>query len=567
VVVTSSAGATGSAGSAAGNAAEDLARASTRFADLVTDPQRRAAFIEAGLWDGSTLGQAVTTHARVTPTRIAVVDRDGRREVSYGQLVGDAQALAAWMQDDGLVAGDVVSVQLPNWYETVVVAIAAQLLGLVVNPLLPNYRLRELTHAFATAMPKLLFSPMSYRGCDHVELGREAMRAAGMSAAHVVVGAERGGPYHQWGDVVRNGGQATRLHAAASGRVCELIFTSGTEAVPKAIMHTEDTANFSVRTAFHDLGMTAADVVWMPSPLGHSTGFNYGLRMALYHGLRLVLQDRWQPATAIDLITTQGCTYTLSATTFLQDLVEESGRRGASLGSLRLFGCGGAPVPPALVAHAQTVGIEVLRLYGSTEVLVATWNRPHSPLAERMNTDGVAMSDVEVEVRDEDGQHCPAGEPGEIHVRGPNTSVGFFADPDRTEATFADGWVRSGDLAVQNADGYVSIVGRKKEIIIRGGINIAPREIEELLSEFPEVRQAAVLGVTDPRLGERVCACVALHPGHELDVDDVRARLRGSGLAGFKIPELLRIVDAIPMTASGKVQKHLLAPQLEQPNA
>ena len=177
------------------------------------------------------------------------------------------------------------------------------------------------------------------------------------------------------------------------------------------------------------------------------------------------------------------------------------------------------------------------------------------------------MAGVEVEVRDGEGLPCAAGEPGEIFTRGANTCVGFFDDPERTTATFHDGWVRSGDLATIDADGYLTVVGRKKEIIIRGGINITPREIEDLLTRFPEVQQAAVVGIADRRLGERVCACVRLHEGATLDLEAVRDRLRAAGLAPYKVPEQLRIVDAIPMTASGKIQKHVLLRQIEGADA
>ena len=325
----------------------------------------------------------------------------------------------------------------------------------------------------------------------------------------------------------------------------ELIFTSGTEAAPKAIMHTEQTTNFSARVAFSDLGMGDGDVVWMPSPIGHSTGFNYGVRFALYHGLPLVLQDRWDPAVGYDLISEEGASYTLASTTFLQDLVGEAERRGGALPTMQRFGCGGSPVPPELVRRAQARGIGVLRLYGSTEVLVATWNRPGSPAAKKVSTDGIAMSDVEVEVRGD----------GEIFTRGPNTCVGFYRDPSRTAATFEDGWARSGDLATIDDDGYLTVVGRKKEIIIRGGMNITPREIEELLLGFPEVDRAAVVGLPDDRLGERVCACVVLQPGCTLSLPVAVERLRGIGLATYKLPERLVVLDALPTTASGKVQK------------
>lgn len=322
-------------------------------------------------------------------------------------------------------------------------------------------------------------------------------------------------------------------------------------------MHTEQTANFSVRVAFSDLGLGARDVVWMPSPVGHSTGFNYGLRFGLYHGLRLVLQDRWDPTAAITLIEQQQASYTLAATTFLQDLVEEAARHQTRLPQLRCFGCGGAPVPPDLVRAAAETGIGVLWLYGSTEVLVGTWNRPESPLEQRLLTDGVPMTDVEVEIRGDDGRSCPPGEPGEIVVRGPNTSVGFYDDPDRTARTFDDdGWVRSGDLGVVDAGAALAVRGRKKEIIIRGGINIAPREIEELIVAWPEVERAAVVGLPDARLGERSCACVVVRAGQSLTFEAMIERLRAAGLATFKLPEQLEILDALPTTASGKVQKH-----------
>ena len=207
-------------------------------------------------------------------------------------------------------------------------------------------------------------------------------------------------------------------------------------------------------------------------------------------------------------------------------------------------------MPPPLVDLAAEHGIGVLRLYGSTEVLVATWNRVEDDLDLRRNTDGRPMSHVEVALRDvEDGA-------GEIVVRGPNTCVGFFEDPERTAATFDDGWVRSGDIARIDVAGHLTMVGRRKEILIRGGLNIAPREIEELIVAFPEVERVAVVGVPDERLGERMAACVTLVEGASLDLPTVVERLLGVGLARFKLPEQLVVLDALPTTASGKIQKH-----------
>lgn len=529
----------------------------TRFRDLVTSDERRARYVEAGWWDDATLASRVERHGRAgdAATRVAVVDEGG--EHTWAELHADSCRAAAGLAALGVGRGEVVSVQLPNRYETVVAAVAALSLGAVVNPLLPNYRARELGHVFATARPAVVLTPGRYRDADHRQLVAQVAGATGVRPRHVVVGDEPGAAAVSWHDLLGGASAARSLGSGPADAVSEIIFTSGTEATPKAILHTEQTAGFSVRVARDDLGVEPADVVWMPSPVGHSTGFNYGLRFALHHGLTLVLQDRWDAERAVELVDRYGCSYTLAATTFLQDLVGAARSHERRLDSLRFFGCGGAPVPPPLVDAAGEAGIDVLRLYGSTEVLVATWNRRDSPAAKRRDTDGRAMSHVEIEVRRDDGSVATAGEPGEGFVRGPNTCVGFFADPERTAATFSpDGWVRSGDMLAADGDGYVSVVGRKKEILIRGGINIAPREIEELLVAFGEVERAAVVGLPDERLGERMCACVVLAPGATLGFDDMVRRLTEAGLARYKLPERLEALDALPMTASGKVQKH-----------
>ena len=531
-------------------------------ADADSERYRRA-----GLWTSDTLsGRIADLASGERRDDVAVIDLLGTRRHSYADLARDASKVAAALASGGVRAGGVVSVQLPNTYDAVVVAVAVNALGAVINPLLPNYRVHELTHVFRTARPQAVVTPASYRDFDHVALVNDVATVTGLHPLHVVTDAADGGDVRMRDILAAADGPRLPIGGPAS-TVSELIFTSGTEATPKAIMHTEETANFAVRATFADLGVGAGDVVWMPSPVGHSTGFNYGIRAALYHGLPLVLQDRWNAAEARELIAAHRCSYTLAATTFLDDLVAACESAGTMLPSLTHFGCGGAPVPASLVDRAEAVGIRVLRLYGSTEVLCATWNRRESPLDKRRNTDGFALQHTEIDVRDEDGHSLTPTEAepvtGELHVRGPNTSVGFFADPERTAATYLPGgWVKSGDLVRLDVDGYLTVVGRKKEIVIRGGINIAPREIEDLIGNLPEVRQVAVVGVPDDRLGERCCACVVLHDGEQLDLALLVERLRATGLATYKLPERLEILPALPATASGKVQKHVILKQL-----
>ena len=515
--------------------------------DVVTSPERRTHFVAAGLWTEETLVSRVAHWAAVAPERPAVLDGVDAAARSYARLWRDAQGIAARLSSLGVGPRSVVSVQMPNWYETVVVDLGVWMLGAVLNPLLPIYRVRELANAIEAAGTRVFVTPSVYRRVDYVDLVRQA-RAGRHDVQHLVV--DRG----QLSDVIREGEPPEAPLDAAD--VSELIFSSGTEAAPKAIMHTEQTTNCGVRIAADAIGLTASDSVWMPSPIGHSTGLNYGVRMALYHGLPLVLQDIWDAHEAVKLIERARPTYTVAATTFLSDLIDAAEHQGADISSLRLFNCGGAPVPAVLVERAaRDHGVTVLRLYGSTEALIGSWNRVDSPLEKRLSTEGLPFPDVELEVRDDVGTSV-RGEVGELFVRSPTTSVGFFADAERTAATFLPGgWLRTGDLGVLDADGYFTMIGRKKEILIRGGLNVAPREIEDLMIAMPGVLEVAVVPVPHARLGEIGCACVVTEPGVTLTLDDVVDFLRDQGLAPYKLPERLVLFDNLPKTPTGKIQK------------
>ena len=312
--------------------------------DVVTSPERRSMYISRGLWDGAHLSHQLAIAAKRQPEKVAVVDLEGRRTHTFAQLDADATRVAAMLRAGGIHRGDVVTVQLPNWYETVAIDLGVLRAGAVLNPVLPIYRYRELRHVLDAGAVRVLFTPTTYRGFDHAELAARLCKDASCLDLNVVIAdptIDLTG-FRRWLGEATSTTEPVELDAAD---VSELIFTSGTESIPKAIMHTEQTANFSVRTAAASLGMFDDDVVWMPSPVGHSTGFNYGVRMAIYHGLTLVLQDRWDAEVAANLIETYRCSYAVAATTFVSDLNEFGAAHGSDLTSMRLFGSGGATVP------------------------------------------------------------------------------------------------------------------------------------------------------------------------------------------------------------------------------
>jgi acyl-coenzyme A synthetase/AMP-(fatty) acid ligase len=523
-----------------------------------------AAYRRTGVWDGATLCRAVESKAGADPGAVAVVDRLGERIVTYSQLDRDSNRFANLLITSGVEVGDVVAVQLPNWYETIVADVGVLKAGAVLNPMLPVYREKELTYMLALTGAKVFVTPAEYRGTDHRRLAQTVIERVAHNVHHIAVPDPESGDssFREW---LQQSPSSSCGRIRDASDVSQIIFTSGTEADPKAIMHSEETASSNIRAVWTSLGMSSSDVVWMPSPIGHSTGFNFGVRIALSHGVPLILQDRWDAREAAALVASRRPTYTVAATTFLTDLVRAVRETGSDVGSLRVFGCGGAPVPAHVVAAGEEVGINVLRLYGQTEVLLATWNRPDSPAQKRTDTDGNAIDGVDVEIRDENGLRVPAGTEGEIYVRSSGTCVGFFRDPVRTAAKFDDGWVLTGDLGVLDDDGYLRIVGRKSEIIIRGGMNITPREIEDQISTINGVRSVAVVGVPDERLGELTCACLVLDDGVQLDLDTVASHLKELGMATYKLPQRLEIVDSIPMTSTGKVQRHVLLAGMVQP--
>jgi cyclohexanecarboxylate-CoA ligase len=503
-----------------------------------------------------TLFAAFTQNARSRPDACAVVEGVSGQRFSYARLAADVGALADRLATLGDLNGRVASVQLPNSYGAVVVDLAVLSLGAVLNPLLPNYRHAELANVTRVADPAIVFTPAVYRRFAYAEMIRSVISETGAGSAHIEVGDEGVTRLPE-----RIEPPQRALHTASSGEpLSELIFTSGTQAEPKAILHTEATINANVEALAAALSLTHDDVIWVPSPIGHSTGLNFGVREALYLGATAVLQDVWNGSAAAEMVARERCTYTLAAVTFLRDLMDAARAQNRDVSSMRAFACGGAPVPPFMVDEAQAMGVGVLRLYGSTEGLVMTCHRPDAPLDHRRRTDGPPLPGVEMATIDEAGQLQGDGVRGEIVTRGPQVCAGRLVDGEYVSPLIdAAGWMRTEDVGVVDAFGELEVVGRMKEIIIRGGMNISSREIEEAILAINRVADAAVVGIADPRLGEHACAFVVLRPGEAtMTLSELTDALRAAGLAIFKLPEQIECIDDMPRTPTGKVQKFRL---------
>ena len=341
------------------------------------------------------------------------------------------------------------------------------------------------------------------------------------------------------------------------------LYTSGTTGFPKAVLHSHNTLTRIIDNTSDHSGTNSTDVMMMPSPITHITGYSSGLNLPFIRDGRSALMERWNADQCIDFIHRVGGTMTVGATPFLQELLDAAERRNNPLPSMRVFSCGGAAVPPALVLRAYEVleNCRTVRVYGSTEAPIITLGWLNDPQLAA-TTDGHAYG-YEVRIVDDEGAEVPDGEDGEITARGAGMFLGYADADQNAEAHTEDGFFHTGDIGRKTPEGAVLITDRKKDIIIRGGENISAKEIEDCLHLHPKVKEAAVVAMPHQRLGEGVCVFVILQTDSEsLSLEEVAAFTNDQGLARQKIPERLEVVEDLPRTPSGKVRKDRLRVQL-----
>lgn len=538
------------------------------MAFTITLPEgRRRQMTESGLWQDVRLGDVFAAAVADNPDGIAVTGINSstgeETRLTYAELSRRVDRIALGLVALGVGPGDVVSFQLPNWWQFGALAAACARIGAVSNPLMPIFRQRELRLMLRFAESKVVVVPRTFRDFDHAGMLRGLLAEMEAGPRLFVVGGEGEESFEGFFlDRTREEEQdAAAVFAERrpdADALAQLMFTSGTSGEPKAVMHTSNTIVSSAREYARWIGLTGEDRVFMASPLAHQTGFIYGVVLSWLLKTRLALQDIWSAPTAAHTIAAEGATFTMASTPFLSDLANNEAVTPELMRTLRIFVCAGAPIPPEIVRRATgRLGFSVLSCWGMTENGGVTITRPGDPPEKVFETDGKAIDGMEVRVVGADGRPLPPGETGDLMVRGMANFVGYLKRPELND-TDAQGWFRTGDLARMDADGYIRITGRSKDVIIRGGENIPVVEIENVLYRHPGVMEAAIVAMPDPRLVERACAFVVPRPGHAIDLDGIRDFLKAEGVARNYWPERIEIVEAMPRTASGKIQKFRL---------
>lgn len=502
------------------------------------DEQRSTDAYRRGLWVRETLADALRDAAQTTPDRTVVVDGGIRLDCKtlHEQATALAQTLLARMP-----AGSVVSFMLPNWHEAAVIYLGATLAGMVVNPILPSLRDRELAFILTDADSRAIFVPSTFGNHDYAAMLDRVTASMASPPEVIVVRGDGHTPYPSMFDV----DAAAVLPVLNPDTVRMILYTSGTTGRPKGVLHTHNSIHALIRQIGEHWRVADGDTFLVPSPIAHIGGSIYAFECPLLLGTTAVLMERWDPDRAVSLMLAERCTHMAGATPFLDGLLGAAERADTRLPDLKVFICGGASVPPSLIRRAADYfeKAAVTRVYGSTEVPVTTVGS-FDAVDHAADTDGRAgIADIKLV-------------DGEICARGPQMLAGYLHPEDETAAFDDEGYFRTGDLARWVDDGYVVVTGRAKDIIIRNGENISPKEVEDLLIGRAGIAEIAVVGVPDERTGERACAVIVTAEERAPSLDDLAKLLIDGGLAKFKIPEQIVIWDALPKNDAGKVLKH-----------
>ena len=513
----------------------------------------------SGHWGSETFSTILAARAAAHPDRVAIVDR-GRR-ITYAELRTRIDRVSAGFAALGIGRGDVVTIQLPNWAEFAYVFFALERLGAVANQIGPDFRSREVDYILRFSESRAFVCPASFKGFDYVKMiGELRPGLPDLSAVCVVGGPAGAAGVVSLDALVENAGAVPPPSAGQRANdVMRMAFTSGTTGNPKGVIHSHNTTLSTCRTLNADMRVTHDEVFLVYLPLGLNWGY-LTLVQSVMAGARAVLLDQFSARAALELIQRERVTYIPTAPASIIAMLNEPELARFDLRSLRVIITGGASCPIETIREfrARMHG-HLIELYGMLETGFHTYTRLDDDPEAVTGTVGTVSSGLGLRLIDESGRDVAAGAEGEIAALGASVHLGYHKNPTANAELFtADGWFRTGDLGQFDHAGNVKIVGRLKEMINRGGKKFFPREIEEILYTHPKILHAAIVGIPDPRLGERNCLCVIPRTGQTLTLDEVVGYLKDS-VATYKLPEAIEIFDELPFTPTGKIQRHVLA--------
>ncbi|MFT3964927.1 MAG: AMP-binding protein [Sphingobium sp.] len=507
------------------------------------DQARADAAYRDGWWVRETLADALRQAAEQDPERIIVTE--GAVEIDARTLLSRATTLAHALLAR-MPVGSVISFMLPNWHEAAEIYLGATLAGMVANPVLPSLRDHDLGFLLKDVDSRMIFIPDSFRRHDYAGM-LARVRDALDNPPEVVVLRGPAGPHTAYPSLFE-GVEPRDLPVLDADAVRMIMYTSGTTGSPKGVLHTHNSLHALIRQIGQHWHAAPGDRFLVPSPISHIGGSIYAFEMPLLLGTSVILMDQWYPDEGVKIMVERKITHLAGATPFLEQLLAAAKAADTVLPDLKVFICGGASVPPSIIreASAYLTNTAVTRVYGSTEVPVTTVGAPdRDDLDHAAETDGrVGIATVKI------------AEDGEILARGPQMLVGYMHAGHEASVFDEEGFYRTGDTGRLVDGGYVVVEGRKKDIIIRFGENIAPKEIEDILIEHPGIAEIAIVGLPHERTGEQACAVIVEGTEPAPDVKAVLAWLDAKGVARFKIPERVEVWPALPKNDAGKVLKH-----------
>jgi acyl-coenzyme A synthetase/AMP-(fatty) acid ligase len=535
-------------------------------------PEQIRAFYESKVWlRDSFYGQA-SSQAEKQPDKVAFFDSTS--SLTYAEFREQILRLAVGLKRLGVQRGERVLAQVPNITEFPVIAGAVNRIGAIIVPVMPIYRSHDLEHVLENSGASVALFAQTFGGFSYEAMFAQLQHSAPMLRQLVVLRAD--GPLAAGAisyESLLVEGDLDTLAAEAGPDSSpddpfEIVYTSGTTSRPKGCFHTLNTVRSSAVQIARSLDYSADDVQFGPSPITHSTGLVTSVLIPLYLGASSHFMEKWDPADGVQRVREHQLTAAVTATPFLQMLMKAFDPARDDASSLRIWVCAGAPIPGSVVEAATKMfpGCRILSLYGRSENLLTTLCSTSDATERSTTSDGRAADPSVVQVVDGDGLELPRGEVGDVAYRGPSHMLGYWNNREATEELFTpEGFSRSGDLGFMDEDGFVRITGRSKDIIIRGGMNISAREVEDELLQNPQVANVAVVAMPDERLGEKCCAFVVpADDGGAPDLETIVAFLKERGIANQKLPERLEVVDELPTTATGKIQKHVLRAQIAE---